>query len=62
MEQPDFSSMTHEAFEFYLSEVLSNYSAMDLFAMVPDIQSEVMEYFNNQVLDLWAKNQTDQGD
>lgn len=62
MEQ-DFSRMSHDEFEFCLSQVLAKYSAMDLFSMVPDIQSEVMEFFNNDVLDMWASmEETRQGE
>ena len=63
MAQLDYSKISSDEFDFLLSQVLANYSAMDLFTMVPDIQSEVMEFFNNDVLDMWASmEETRQGE
>lgn len=52
----DYSKMTNEEFNNCLKMVLSDMSALDLIVTVPDIYSEVAEYFNNDVLDQWKEN------
>lgn len=61
-QDPDYSKMSQNDFDACLSEVLSGYTAEQIVHMVPDIYSEVIEYFNDKILDLWASKQTDQGE
>jgi hypothetical protein len=57
MASADYSKMTHTDFENCLFELLSEYSAKDLILLIPNLSSEIMEYFNNDVLELWLSKQ-----
>ena len=53
-----FSEITQEEFDAKLCQVLRKMTAEQLFLEVPNIQSDVMEYFNNQVIEEWEKNRS----
>lgn len=54
-----YAKMSQGDFNEYLSKVLQDYTDEDLVNMIPGIHELVSKYFNNQVLDLWLKENPD---
>jgi len=50
----DFSKLTPEIFVRYFKELISRKSPTELLE-IGDVQGILVEYFNNDVLDMWAK-------
>ena len=53
----DYSTMTQSDFDNILSEILDELTATDLLIQVPAIYSDLVEEFNNEILDRWAAEQ-----
>ena len=53
----DYSAMTQDDFDSILESILSDMTGLQLFSEITEIQSDVMKYFNNQVLDKWEESQ-----
>ena len=51
----DYSQMSQTEFDTILSDLLRGLTGEQLVAEVPGIASDVMDAFNNDVLDKWAE-------
>lgn len=55
---PEISS---EEFQRILFEIINEYAPSDLVMLVPDIYSDVVEHFNNEVIERFEAEQEDTG-
>jgi hypothetical protein len=55
----DYSKMTNEEFDEILSDLVYKYLTDDYhsFMSIPGVYECMSEFFNNEVLDVWAANQ-----
>lgn len=59
MASPDYSKMTMDEFDVYLVKVLQEVRGVDMLFQIPGVYDLVSDYYNNDVLDLWAEENPD---
>lgn len=56
MTNPDYSKMTSEEEFDLLCKVADKHSVSELMMLIPNIHSDIREFFNNEVLDMWTED------
>lgn len=52
-----YEKMTQQEFDEILLDILREYTGKELITIVPNIYSDLAEYFNNEVLAQWDAKQ-----